>query len=51
MQTTKLVEIEDEEGNTMMGVVERLTEKGEMVVRILATDKVLVFRPPPIRNN
>ena len=43
-KTSKMVEIEDEDGNTQMGVVERMTEDGEVVVRILATNKILTFR-------
>ena len=48
---TKFVEIEDEEGMTVLGVVEKLTERGEMVVRILNNDKILVFKPQfPLGN-
>lgn len=43
--TSKMVEVEDEEGNTQMGVVERMTADGEVVVRILATNKILTFTP------
>lgn len=42
--TTQFVEVEDEEGNTELGIVERMTEKGEVIVRIVATDKILVFK-------
>ena len=42
---SKLVEVEDENGQTVMGVVERLGERGEIVVRILATDRILTFKP------
>lgn len=42
---TRLVEVEDENGMVQVGVVERMTEKGEIVVKILANDKRLVFKP------
>jgi hypothetical protein len=43
MQTQKLVEVENDRGETQIGVVERTTEDGKIFVRILANDKVLVF--------
>ena len=42
---TNLVEVEDENGDTQLGVVERLTEKGEIVVKIPSTGKTLIFKP------
>lgn len=45
LSTTKMVEVEDEQGNIQLGVVERMTEKGEVVVKVISTGRILTFKP------
>ena len=42
IQEGKPVEVEDEDGVTQMGVVEKIKD-GKIFVRLLLNDKVLVF--------
>ena len=47
---TKFIEVENDRGEAQLGRVDRMTDKGELVVTIISNGKVLVFKPEfPIR--
>jgi hypothetical protein len=45
MELQKTIEVENDRGETEVGVIEKIDANGEITVRVLVNNKILVFKP------